>query len=715
MAATDVATSVPARQALAAGMALSLTSSYARADGDAPQQFVLDGMSAWSGARHDETADPLTALEQFWQWRAVPWPGGRSSSPRPRLAAAKATPTARTRSAFPGDGADSDSRASALEPQPPCSLDSFWTTVSGRHRYTRNDYYRDSVNDGSKWVPDPAADPWHPDGVDAQHPPVIRGGAQGSAQVEAGARVYNDLGHEFLAYRMFDGWHRTILAAGEVRVGDAIETRDSPTSQHWREAKVLAVSGTNGVKIHYPGWDSSYDETILPKTSRLRQKKPRNDRSLLHSGRLWPTHAPPLTALEKRGQRRPLGQAPASLKPEDRELFRKEKERQAEERLRVAVEEVETNQLKARALQSALARASADKLRAEAQQEEDARSDLGVRQIVAELANCLRERSAHGQPGATPRKEPAGTQQEQTDDIAEYFERSLELWKEARAHDDRSDSTIADDEPLPLQGDSPPAQRFGSMQESAAHAEQLLGAQVSSQAVLDAIARVGDQHTIAHPQHARQSAVSTARAVKAMDVAERPAAADVDSEENIEVVAGVIRARPSVPPESGAADLEVLFPGTFSTPTPPTTPRSLSTAKDLLSVVSARWHSANPPVPQPPPRTPRRVEDAGAKIRAAATAGARAERRQQKQQHHEKEQQQSLEEHFPGMFTPTAPRSPSNSMRSAAAAAAVANGKVGGGNGVLDLPFETTAAGITALLTPRASKTPRAPPPRRTG
>jgi hypothetical protein len=64
-----------------------------------------------------------------------------------------------------------------------------------------------------------------------------------------------------------------ISAAGDVSVGDLIEVRDKlPDSEAWYAAKVLS-SSTKGVKVHFIGWKSSYDELIRPTSGRLRQKQ----------------------------------------------------------------------------------------------------------------------------------------------------------------------------------------------------------------------------------------------------------------------------------------------------------------------------------------------------------------------------------------------------------------------------------------------------------
>ena len=64
-----------------------------------------------------------------------------------------------------------------------------------------------------------------------------------------------------------------ISAAGDVLVGDLIEVRDKlPDSEAWYAAKVLS-SSPKGVKVHYIGWKSSYDEIIRPSSGRLRQKQ----------------------------------------------------------------------------------------------------------------------------------------------------------------------------------------------------------------------------------------------------------------------------------------------------------------------------------------------------------------------------------------------------------------------------------------------------------
>ena len=153
-----------ATEALAAGMALSLTASYARSGdlGAAPPQ-VLDGLSAWSAARMDETADPLTALERFWQWKNT----SPSWSHHRRIVGPEPAPeikrTAERRAA--------DAVSSHYRP----SLNSFWVTDrSGRQRWTKNDYYPMSIAKVGSWVPDPAADPRHTDGLSAKSPPVVR-------------------------------------------------------------------------------------------------------------------------------------------------------------------------------------------------------------------------------------------------------------------------------------------------------------------------------------------------------------------------------------------------------------------------------------------------------------------------------------------------------------------------------------------------------------
>jgi hypothetical protein len=63
-----------------------------------------------------------------------------------------------------------------------------------------------------------------------------------------------------------------ISAAGDVSVGEVIEVREEPAhSEAWYAAKVLS-SSSKGVKVHYVGWKSSYDELIRPSTGRLRKK-----------------------------------------------------------------------------------------------------------------------------------------------------------------------------------------------------------------------------------------------------------------------------------------------------------------------------------------------------------------------------------------------------------------------------------------------------------
>eukprot|EP01046_Picozoa_sp_COSAG06_P024748 COSAG06_NODE_2037_length_7766_cov_218.251989_4_plen_1365_part_00 len=63
-----------------------------------------------------------------------------------------------------------------------------------------------------------------------------------------------------------------ISAVGDVSVGDMIEIRDKPArSTSWYPAKVLSAS-SKGVKVHYIGWKSSYDEVVRPSTGRLRRK-----------------------------------------------------------------------------------------------------------------------------------------------------------------------------------------------------------------------------------------------------------------------------------------------------------------------------------------------------------------------------------------------------------------------------------------------------------
>lgn len=666
MTTEDELLSESATEALAAGMALSLTASYARAREAGP--VVLDGLSAWSAARMDETADPLNALGQFWQWRnASPsWHHHRRiMRPEPEL---EVTETA-------GDVA-----ADSISPRYRPSLDSFWVTDrSGRQHWTKNDYYPMSIASEDGWVPDPAADPRHTAGVSAQRPPVVRGGAQGSAQVEAGMRVYNDLGHEFLAHGMFVGWRKTISTIGEVSVGDSVEVRESSTSQHWQRATVIGVS-QEGIKVHYSGLDSSFDGTIHPKTTRLRRKPPRDGRLPMHSGRLWPTHAPASPALAKRGQRRPPGQPATFLKPRDRKLFDDEKRRQIDARVSSAVLRVETNQLKAKLLRSALG--SVEKVCKDGKDEKKADPlGLGSRQLVAELVACWRERAQASHQW--PQGESGLEGRRLTDNLDEYFQASLEAWKSEKVDD--SEHAL---EP------AVPQQQFGEMQEKRKHADQVLYAEVSSQAVVDA-ARMLRTQPVRAPVAAdprRQAAVSTARAVQIMEAAKPPPGAIKQGTEST----ATSLEKPNTPQaailESSLAEIRQVDAEKQAQLNKNTRTSACKSGDDgddkateallLEETDSIKRASSIVRQPQPP--------SGGRNYQVRTFRG-------QDQQAWQEKQQRDLEKYFPGMFEASAPPQPPEHSRTGSGQ------KHGSGTpscGVLGLPLECTAAGQVAL-TPR--------------
>ena len=221
----------------------------------------------------------------------------------------------------------------------------------------KNDWYRDSVNpSGRTWRPDPAANPRHPNGVEATGVLVMKGGAQGSSNPGAGGRVWNDLGTELMDYRMFA----------------------HSTPRDWQQQGVM------------------------------------------HSGRLWPTYAPPLHVLQKRGQRRPPGSPPTPLKPADREMFLEEQDRAALKRLGVAMDAAKTNQLKQQLLQQALAQA--------ARHEDDAAAakpptaEEAARHLVEALAGIWKDRQLASAAAESPQEKTE--EPPRTDDINAFFAES---------------------------------------------------------------------------------------------------------------------------------------------------------------------------------------------------------------------------------------------------------------------------------------------------
>jgi hypothetical protein len=638
MTTEDELLSKSATEALAAGMALSLTASYARA-GDA-DGVVLDGLSAWSATRMDESADPLNALGQFWQWRNAS-PSWRHHR---RMVCPEPEPEVKRTA---GDAA-----AGPVSPRYRPSLDSFWVTdPSGRQRWTKNDYTR------------------HIEGVSAKRSPVVRGGAQGSTQVEAGLRVYNDLGHEFLAHGMFEGWRKTISTIGEVSVGDSVEVRASSMSQHWQGATVIGVS-KEGIKVHYSGLGSRHDDTIHPKTTRLRQKPPRCDRPLMHSGRLWPTYAPPSPALEKRGQRRPAGQPAAFLKPRDRELFDEEKRRQADARVSSAVVRIETNQLKAELLRSALG--TVEQARID-RKDEDKADPLGLvpRQLVAELVNCWRERAEASRQ--SHQAESGVEERRRTDSITEYFQTSLEAWK--------SETTEYSEQAL---APAVPQQQFGHRQENRTHADQVLCAEVSSQAVVNAARRLRTQPArvpvAADPR--RRAAVSTARAVQIMNEATNPPAGVLT--EGIEPTTS--RLERINAPKEGILE------------SPQSEGQQVDAEKQTQLDKSACMGESNSNDNGDDKETQMRVETNLVKCASTIVPQPKPPSRErnyrQEQLVRQETQLKELEKHFPGMFE--APLPPEQSRTSSEQKRGSANSRYG----VLGLPLECTAAGQVAL-TPR--------------
>ena len=84
MASADDAETASAKKAVAAGLALALSMSYAKEQHSPSDPVMLDGLSAWRESRADEEGDPLTDLGAFWQWRAAPGMAkdGPSASPQ---------------------------------------------------------------------------------------------------------------------------------------------------------------------------------------------------------------------------------------------------------------------------------------------------------------------------------------------------------------------------------------------------------------------------------------------------------------------------------------------------------------------------------------------------------------------------------------------------------------------------------------------------------
>jgi hypothetical protein len=477
-------------------------------------------------------------------------------------------------------------------------------------------------------------------------------------------RVYNDLGHEFLAHGMFEGWRKTISTVGEVSIGEAVEVRENSTSQHWHGATVIGVS-EEGIKVHFSGLGSRYDEVIHPKTTRLRRKPPPSDRPLMHSGRLWPTHMLPSPMLEKRGQRRPAGHPAAFLKPRERELFDEEKRRQADARVSSAVVRIETNQLKAELLRSALD--SVENIRIDRPWDADPLG-LGARQLVAELADCWRERA---ETSRELHQTLSGLEERRrTGDIAEYFQASLDAWSSGMPDDSKQAKASLVSQ-----------QQFGDMQENRKHADQVLCTEVSSQTVVDASRRLraqaGRASVNADPR--RRVAVSTARAVQTMSRAVQPTKTPAGGlEECIESTTSSLQKLNT----SKEAGLESLQPE-GQQPDAEMEAQSSKNDDDKETQVPAEAHFVrcastidSPPHPPWGERT------------------CRARTLRQDRQARQEIQRQELERHFPGMFeAPALPSPPeqSNGQRRGSATPRY---------GVLGLPFGCTAAGQVAL-TPR--------------
>ena len=126
----------------------------------------------------------------------------------------------------------------------------------------------------------------------------LLGGETNQVQVARAAEQFRGReGTQFINDEAFattdrTGWGKSISTASEVTKGDTIEVRDGPASKEWYPAIVLTVSAKDGVTVHYPGWKTGGKdgwkgwggppetptlvphETILPKTMRLRRRKP---------------------------------------------------------------------------------------------------------------------------------------------------------------------------------------------------------------------------------------------------------------------------------------------------------------------------------------------------------------------------------------------------------------------------------------------------------
>ena len=562
------------KRAVAAGLALALGTSYANEQHSPTDTVILDGFAAWSEARADEEGDPLTDLGAFWRWRVQPGMAKDGPSTNPQ----------RVRSI--ADKVAAGNPLVSFEPVP--TLDRLMAT---------NDWYRDSAGSGRTWRPDPAADPRHRDGIEAGAAQVlvVKGGAQGSSNPGAGARVWDDLGTEFMDYRMF--------------------AHSAP--RDWQQQGVM------------------------------------------HSGRMWPTHAPPLHVLQKRGQCRPPGSPRMQLQPADRARFLEEKERAGLTRLGVAMDSAKTNQLKQQLLQQALTQSVRHEKDAAAAP--PATAEETARHLVESLASVWKDRQlASNSVVSTESAQETNEQRPERTDIGASFAQSLAKWQEQQDSAKEAAGVVPQTTEgienatawLALQAargavaeDEPGV--FGSVQERGDHAEALLHAQIVGKAVLKMshekvplrTPRDGDPH--------KQAALSTARAVRAMDLAgflaQTPGRQQQAPPERHPLW------RPAAPTEAEAeAELEHHFPGMF-------TPRGASGGG-----------SDGSPTPRPPSKP---SGDVSAAIAWAAAQGD-----------------------YPGSarpFTRPAPRKvhvPALPPRP---------------TGVLGLPLECTAAGLQDALTPR--------------